>query len=375
MVSSDLPQSCSPTPVNHNGARPDVRPSGAIGAPVRVRDQGELIAGLPALIGFHPHGSLVLVSMGGESGKRVGLTLRVDLPPPEHEVEIGDVAVPGLLLDDPAGAVVVIVAGRGDPPHAGPAGASPPGGAGLPHRRLAEHVGGALAERGVEVHAVLWAESTTAGSPWRCYDSCGCSGLVPDAGSSAVLAAAVAGGQVVRSDRAALERLVAPADDERIGRREELLVQAVERELAGEPELPDLAPVLTAIADAQAGRLELDDERVVQLAIALTAPAVRDAALLRCAGPDGAGAEQLWAALARETPDPEAAEPAALLAVSALLRGDGALANVALDRAERAWPGHNLTGLLRRATQAGVRPAEVRAWLGECSEPRAGSTR
>ena len=365
MTSSDLPQSCSPAPATHNGAPPSVPPPGAIHAPVRVRDQGELIAGLPALIGFHPHGSLVLVSMGGESGKRVGLTLRVDLPPPEHEAELAGVAVRGLLLDDPAGAVAVVVGGA----------ASPPGGAGLPHRRLAEHVEGALAERGVEVHAVLWAESTAAGSPWRCYDSCGCAGVVPDAGSSAVLAAAVAGGQVVRGDRAALERLVAPADDERIRRREELLVLAVERELAGEPDLPDLAPVLTAIADAQAGRLELDDERVVRLAIALTAPAVRDAALLRCAGPHAAGAEHLWAALARETPDPEAAEPAALLAVSALLRGDGALANVALDRAEGAWPGHNLTGLLRLATQAGVRPAEVRAWLGECAGPRAGITR
>jgi Domain of unknown function (DUF4192) len=135
------------------------------------------------------------------------------------------------------------------------------------------------------------------------------------------------------------------------------------------PDAPDLSVVDAAIADAEAGRLQLDDQQVVALAIALSAPAVRDAALLRCLGPWPTAAEQLWAALARETPDPEAAEPAALLAVSALLRGDGALANVALDRAERAWPGHRLTGLLRLAAEGGLRPSEIRAWLIGSAEP------
>jgi hypothetical protein len=96
---------------------------------------------------------------------------------------------------------------------------------------------------------------------------------------------------------------------------------------------------------------------------------VRATALQRCAGPDGAAAEQLWAALAREMPDPEAAEPATLLAVSALLRGDGAMANVALDRAERAWPGHTFSGLVRRAADAGLRPSRVRKLLRDAVGP------
>ncbi|OLT21125.1 hypothetical protein BJF78_08755 [Pseudonocardia sp. CNS-139] len=150
-----------------------------------------------------------------------------------------------------------------------------------------------------------------------------------------MLAAAVAGGQVVHPDRASLERLVAPAEPERLRRREELLVAEVERDpdgvlaglgTAGAPgdgPATALAVVDAAVADAVAGRLELDDRRVVALATVLAEPALRDAALLRCAGPHAAAAEQLWAALTRETPDPEAAEPAALLAVSAMLRGDG----------------------------------------------------
>ena len=92
-------------------------------------------------------------------------------------------------------------------------------------------------------------------------------------------------------------------------------------------------------------------------------PLVRDAAVAACTGSRPAAAEALWAALARGTPDPEAAEPAALLALSALLRGDGALANVALRRAEPAWPGHQLTGMLRGLAAAGIRPGELRACL------------
>ena len=133
----------------------------------------------------------------------------------------------------------------------------------------------------------------------------------------------------------------------------------------GDAEPTGQALVERALADAAAGRLRLDDERVVALALALSDLEVRDAALGRCAGPgtDLDGAEHLWAALVRETPDPEAAEPAALLAACALLRGDGALAGIALDRAEQAWPGHRLSRLLRAVWAAGIPPERVRDCL------------
>ncbi len=226
-----------------------------------------------------------------------------------------------------------------------------------------------MAEQGIVVHTVLWAEHTGAGARWACYDECGCAGLLPDPRTTAVAVAAVTAGQVVYADRAELELLVAPADRERLRRRDRLLTRAVGAELAvPEPAAPvdvarHLAVLDSAIDDAGAGRLDLDDARVLALTGALVLPAVRDAALERCAGPAATSAEQLWAALARETPDPEAAEPAALLAVSALLRGAGALANVALDRAERAWPGHRLTAILRSAAEAGLSPDRMRECL------------
>ncbi|HYH31514.1 MAG TPA: DUF4192 domain-containing protein [Pseudonocardia sp.] len=336
---------------------------------VRVRDQGELVAAIPAMLGFHPRESLVLMATGGRSGRRLGLTLRVDLPPPEHpaygeHVElVAASAVRGLLLDDPAGAVVVVLAAStGEPP-------------GLPHPRLAGLVALSLTERDVDVHTLLWAESTAGGARWACYDPCGCSGTVPDPSATAFVAATVAEGRVVRADRAELERVVAPAETGRIRRREELLIRATcggssggDGDGDGDGGIVDGATAGTdlldaALADTAQGRLALPDTRVVELATALALPEVRDTALQRSAGPEAVAAEQLWAALARETPDPEAAVPAALLAVSALLRGDGALANVALERAERAWPGHLFTEVVRAGAEAGLRPAQVREWV------------
>jgi hypothetical protein len=330
---------------------------------LRVRDQGELVAAVPAMLGFHPRESLVLMATGGRSGHRLGLTLRVDLPPPEHpdytdhaELVVAS-AVRGMLLDEPAGVIAVVVSESGDPPRA------------LPHPLLARRVASALEAASLPLHASMWAERTAGGARWACYEPCGCAGVVPDPATTAFIAAVVAEGRVVHADRSALAALVAPADPAVLRRREKRLIQATDGELeehGGEVVLDPAAGVFlvdAAIADAAAGRLVLADDRVVALATALGIDEVRAEALRRCAGPHAAAAEQLWTALTRETPDPEAAEPAALLAMSALLRGDGALANIALDRAERAWPGHAFAGMVRRAAMAGIRPSVMREML------------
>jgi len=118
-----------------------------------------------------------------------------------------------------------------------------------------------------------------------------------------------------------------------------------------------------ALADAAAGRLVVGRRLAGAMAAALRRPWFRDEALAACAGDAAPEAEQLWAALARTSPGADAATPAALLAVSALLRGDGALANVALDRALGADPGHRLAHSLRAALDGGWGPREIRAWL------------
>jgi hypothetical protein len=329
----------------------------------RLEHPAELLATLPTLLGFHPVRSLVLVALGGPSGRRLGLVVRADLPPPEEEAVLVAEVCRALRRDAPAAAVAVVV----DAPAPGP----PPS----PRPTLVDRATAALAASGIALRAALWAEATTAGARWGCYEPCACRGSLPDRRASPLAAAAVVEGRVVHADRAALRRSVDPVDAGILQRRERLLVAAVDaaaRDAAAEgvgstgaaPCAAGPALLDATLAEAAAGRFRLSDERVVALALALADPAVRDAALVRCAGPAAAAAEQVWAALVRETPDPEAAEPAALLAVSALLRGDGALARVALERAEAAWPGHRLTGLLRLVVESGSSPEEVRAGLG-----------
>jgi hypothetical protein len=346
--------------------------------PVGLADPAALVAALPVLLGFRPRDSLVLAALcAGEGGRmRLGLTLRVDLPPPRDVDALCSAAANSLLLGDPDAAAVVVVGGSGPSKRSRRRG-SPAArdAAGLPRRDVAAAVVEALRARGVPAHTVVWAQRCAGGARWACYDECGCGGLVPDPGGTELAARAVTEGQVVYEDREELERLVAPASGAVLRRREALLERSLDaanagagaaEALRGDDVAAALARVDRAVAEAADGWLTLDDTAIVSLARALTLPDVRDAALCHCAGPRAAAAEQLWAALARETPDPEAAVPAAMLAVSALLRGRGALANIALDRAERAWPGHRLTMLLRDAADAGVRPDEVRSWLAGC---------
>ncbi|MHA6793690.1 DUF4192 domain-containing protein [Pseudonocardia bannensis] len=339
----------------------------------RVRDPGELVAVVPVLLGFHPRDSLVVIGTGGTSGRRVGLTLRVDLPPPDDAALVCRAAADSILAGEPRGAAVIVLGG------------GPGGGPGLPRSDVAAAMSAAIAGVGVGVHSAVWARDTSEGAPWACYDACGCTGSLPDPACTPVAAAAVSAGQVIYPDRSELTRQVAPADPQRLRRRDALLDRALDAALEDAdpgalpgPDQPaaHVTALERALEATAAGRLVVDDDMVLALTAALRVPAVRDLALAGCDGPRAAAAEQLWAALTRETPDPEAAEPATLLAVAALLRGDGALANVALDRAQQAWPGHRFSEMLGEAVARGLGPEQLRCWLREGAAPGpAGFTR
>ncbi|HEX3258115.1 MAG TPA: DUF4192 domain-containing protein, partial [Pseudonocardia sp.] len=185
-------------------------------ATISLSEPGDLIAATPALLGFVPRSSLVALALGGASGRRLGLTLRIDLPPPEYVGEATAKVVTGVLLDHPAAVVVIVVGPGGD--------------AGPPAVEFVERVVAGLAEHGVDACLTLWTESTAAGSRWRCYGECLCTGLVPPPSTSPLMAAARAEGRVVRADRSDLERLVAPLHEAVLQRREALLDAAVDAE-------------------------------------------------------------------------------------------------------------------------------------------------
>jgi hypothetical protein len=62
-------------------------------------------------------------------------------------------------------------------------------------------------------------------------------------------------------------------------------------------------------------------------------------------------------------PTPLDAAPATLLAVSAWLRGDGAMARIALDRALDSQPDYALAGLLSRGLDSGLNPRDLRGMV------------
>jgi hypothetical protein len=107
----------------------------------------------------------------------------------------------------------------------------------------------------------------------------------------------------------------------------------------------------------------LTDAEVARIAWGLRDAAVRDRALGLALGPDPAGAELLWTECTRRALAPLDAAPATLLAVSAWLRGDGAMANVALARARRSDPRYALAVLLESALAACLAPDELRGMI------------
>jgi len=219
----------------------------------RLRNPGELLAALPYLIGFHPRDSLLFIAFGGSSGRRIELTQRVDLPGADDAPAVCRALAANTLRVAPTGVAVVVVGGdqvvAGGVPFGGP----PPLG------ELAAAAAEALAAYGVPVQSRTWAAGTGAGVAWACYDDCGCRGAVPDAGETPFAATAVAAGLVARTDRADLEKVVAPTTPGRLRRRARMLTRAVEAQTPGrgvrECALDQHLPGGFGVAGPRAGRV------------------------------------------------------------------------------------------------------------------------
>jgi hypothetical protein len=109
--------------------------------------------------------------------------------------------------------------------------------------------------------------------------------------------------------------------------------------------------------------LALDDETIARLAHILSHVDVRELCLAFALTTRAVAAEKLWTTLTRTSPDPACAEPAAQLAVCAYLRGEGALAGVALDIALAAEPHHSFAGTVRQVMDVGLPPHKFRTLL------------
>jgi Domain of unknown function (DUF4192) len=307
---------------------------------------GVLIAAMPAVLGFVPEKSLVLVTV--DRGE-MGCVMRVDLSDElasslAHLADVAAAARP-----DSAIAVVVDEDGFGCRMCADE------------HRQLAAILTASLAERGIELLAAHVVDRVAAGGRWRCADGCGNAGTVDDPSASPLALAAVLDGRRLYARRAELQNVIAVADPARRAALADV-IRDREPDGADRSDADARADIEDAIAAARqvVDGSQLSDAELARLAWTLKDPPVRDTLYALAVGESAGQAESLWALLSRTLPDPWRVEALVLLAFSAYARGDGPLAGVSLEAALRCDPMHRMAGMLDTALQSGIRPEQIR---------------
>ena len=309
---------------------------------------GTLIAALPAVLGFVPEKSLVLVTV--DRGE-MGCVMRVDLSP-ELATSLDNIAdVAAAAKPDSAIAVVVDAEGAtcrmcNDE-----------------YRELAATLATSLAARGIELYAAHVVDRVDAGGRWHCADGCGNGGVVDDPTASPLAMAAVLDGRRLYQRRAELQQVIVLSDPARTAKLEPVIRKRAEKRCATERSdadtRSDIKDAMAAAARVACG-VDLSAARLARLACALTDPLVRDTLYALAVGENAAQAESLWVMLARTLPEPWRVEALVLLAFSAYARGDGPLAGVSLEAALRCAPTHRMAGMLDTALQSGMRPEQIR---------------
>ena len=326
---------------------------------VRVGSPLTLLAVVPGLLGFEPADSIVVIGTG-QPGAEVQLTLRYDLPDPAAPRAIAAIAegVARILTAQDITTAAAICYG---PDHA----VSP----------VAAALQGRADEAGVRLTEVLRAEGNRYWS-YVCSDPgcCPPGGTPFDVSDHPVTRAFAASGRRVLASRQELAATIAPAEGaqaaamrlaisraerqvtQRVGRVTRVAQRIARRRLVaavGQPMAAD------AIRRYRAGDA-IGPEPAAWLAVALRELRVRDDAWARMLPEYNAAHTRLWADLTRLAPPGYVAAPASLLAFVAWQAGDGALANVALDRALADSRRYSMARLLRRALDSGAPPSVAR---------------
>jgi len=320
----------------------------------RFNRPGALIAALPAVLGFVPEKSLVLVSL--QEG-RMGAVMRADLAADlidnldrlaELAAASGADDVVAVVVDDD-GALCPMC--------------------GADHRELCDALRAALERNGVGLYSAHVVDRVEVGGNWHCVDGCGVGGAVEDPAASPMAAAAVLDGRRLYGRRSELHAVIAVADPAFAQRLiEPIRAHAAVRQAQWQTDPDgrgrrDVHIALEVAARVYAGGQPMEGE-LAELACGLTDVAVRDTLYALAVGADSGAAEALWSVLSRCLPDPWRVEALVLLAFSAYARGDGPLAGISLEAALRSDPEHRMAGMLDTALQSGMRPEQIRELSG-----------
>jgi hypothetical protein len=328
--------------------------------PVRPGSPAELLAIVPHLLGFVPQSSLVVMGTAPPRS-RVKVTLRYDLPDPPGAGVAADIAghAVGVVGSQQLKAMTAVAYGTEilvDP--------------------VAYALRDAAREAGIDLRDVLRVDQ---GRYWSyaCGDEacCPAAGTPFDPAASQAGAAMAAAGMPVLADRAAVAAQVAPLG----GIAAESMRQATRRaerhasQLLGKVRksgrlgaarqmiaAAGLNAVGALIATYRGGGRYATDYQLAWITVALRDLRVRDDAWARMDPAHLDAHRRLWIDVTRRAQPGYVAAPASLLAFVAWQAGDGALANVALDRALADEPRYSMAQLLRQVITAGAPPSLAR---------------
>jgi hypothetical protein len=315
---------------------------------VRVKSLDELVEAVPYLLGFTPERSVVLLGMRGTPG-RVALTARIDLPPADFE-ELAIDRVMAAMRTAKARRVLTIIYRDGpqrvtDDDH-----------------RLWRVIDDRLVDARMEAADCVLVVGDRSWS-LLCADPTCCppeGRVLPVDNPGRVAAELVFRGEVRRNGRDDIVKEIAYADT----LRSRAVVAALDR-LRDDydtywwescEEVRELVAMRAADTNAplpveQAARVLMAMHRFVR---------VRDALLQAAGRRPHTVVRSVATDLLRIAPPPYDAAPAAVLAWLAYEDGEGALANIAVDRALAADPSYSLALLVLHAIDNGGHPKILR---------------
>ncbi len=327
---------------------------------VRVGSPAGLLAIVPWLLEFEPSDSMVVI--GTEPPRaQVRLTLRYDLPDPPDITAAGAIArhAASVLAAQELGAAVAVGYG---PAH------------------LVTPVADALREyaprAGITITELLRAEDKHYWS-YLCAEPgcCPPEGTPFDvSGHPAAQAMAAASSARVLSGRSELAATVAPLDGDEAEairqathKAEEQVARLVGRAARSGRRASIRSLIATAGVRAVSEAIDryrrgetIGQETAAWLTVVLRDLRVRDDAWARMLPEHRAAHLRLWTDLTRMARPGYVRAPASLLAFVAWQSGNGALANVALDRALTDDPDYSMARLLRQAIDSGAPPSLAR---------------
>jgi hypothetical protein len=327
--------------------------------PIRISGPAGLLAAIPPLLGFHPADSLVLLCISG-GRRRVGPVARVDLPH-GHDRELALQLTSHAQHHADEVAVVCYLEGSKRP-------------------SLLDDLLGELARAQVDVMDAMIVRGGRARPALNPAMERAHPGIpMPSADDPVVCALEAAGalsGRSVLPSRDALRRSIAGPTGEKLREAERGISRAAAGHLPRPGDTGD-GKVVTLRTGVQAHRrgvrsaiwdlLEMACSQVagtgtvpVQIGTAvatvLVEPAVRDAVLAAAFRDlDGPWLPTMIAS-ATWTPDSLAGPLCSVLAALAYRHGDGALAQIAVDRCLKAEPGNALALILLKIMSEGERP-------------------